>query len=239
MSLSIPDMNKDQILVVIPARSGSKGLVDKNIKDFNGTPLVVKAVSQALRLFDKEQVYLSTDSESYKDIVFKHTGLDHKYIRPSELSLDSSTNREYVLHLIDYLKEEKHLVFKWVLILQCTSPLRQDFHLEEAMKLLDESVDMIASVNITDKNPYYVQRTINSEGHLKPLFKEKFTRRQDCPEVYELNGVLFYINIASLTAKKIEDFDYVIPYLNEKKYSLDIDDINDFLIAENLERLTL
>lgn len=236
MKSSIPKEVKDQILVVIPARSGSKGLVDKNIKDFNGTPLVVKAVAQALRLFNKDQVYLSTDSEEYRNLVFQHTGLDHSYLRPAELSVDTSTNKEYALDLLDSLSEEDKGKFKWILILQCTSPLRQDFHLEEALQLIDEAHDMVTSVHLTDSNPYYVQRTIAEDGTIKPLFKEKFTRRQDCPVVYELNGLLYYINIDSLRNKNIEDFDKVLPYLTDKKYGLDIDDIDDFLIAEHVER---
>ena len=227
-------INKREILVVVPARSGSKGLIDKNIRLFDNEPLVVRTIKQANEIFEPEQVFLSTDSKNYLNIVKKYTNFKYDYIRPKKLSKYDSTNKEYLLDIIDYSKNVLQLKFSWILILQCTSPLRKNSHIDQAIESIEDDVDMITSVHLTDSNPFYLHRLVDEKNNLVPLFDNKFTRRQDCPKVYELNGLFHLINIKSLKNKNINEFKNVKPVFIEKQYSIDIDDYFDFKIAERL-----
>ena len=107
-------VNKSEILVVVPARSGSKGLIDKNIRLFDNEPLVVRTIKQANEIFEPEQVFLSTDSKNYLNIVKKYTNFKYDYIRPKNLSEDDSTNKEYLLDIIDYSENVLQLKFSWI-----------------------------------------------------------------------------------------------------------------------------
>ena len=227
-------VNNNEILVVVPARSGSKGLKDKNIKLFDNEPLVVRAIKQAYEIFEPYQVFLSTDSKHYLEIVKKYTELKYNYLRPKNISGDNSTNKDYLLDIIDYSENLLNIKFSWVLILQCTSPLRKNNHILEAVNSMKQGIDMITSVHLTDSNPFYLHRFVDKKNNLVPLFNNKFTRRQDCPKVYELNGLFHLININSLKNKNINEFKNVKPVFIDKQYSIDIDDHIDFKIAERL-----
>ena len=224
----------NNILVIIPARSGSKGLKNKNIKLFNNEPLLLKSVKQAQRLFKNNQILISTDSEEYKKLIEQNTDIKVSELRPKNISKDESTNEQYLFHLIDKIDKNR---FKWILLLQVTSPLRQDFHIKEALKLIDNESDMIASVNLSSSNPFYVQRLIDKEGRLIKLFKKNYKNRQACPNVYELNGVLFLINIISLIKyKKTSHNKRIKPYFIEPRSGYDIDNNDDFEIAHMIEK---
>lgn len=232
-------MNKkySDVLVIIPAREGSKGLVDKNIKPFNGVPLVLKTLYQALRLFPKENVFVSTDSEKYKRIIESTTNFLVKELRPQSLSDDTASNDGYISHALRLLSDE--LNPKWLLILQCTSPLRSDNDIKDIVELRNEDTDLISSVFKTENNPYYLHRTVNQSGYLRPLIKNDFRRRQDCPVVYELNGAMFLLNIKSFIANDHSMFglDRVKPFIMPHERSIDIDNELDFELAEFMEHI--
>lgn len=227
----------DDILVIIPARSGSKGLPDKNIKEFNGEPLVVKTLKQALRIFPKENIFISTDSSKYQSIIAQHVKFQIKELRPSKLSNDDSNNDGYISHALSLTKE--NIKLKWALILQCTSPLRTDKDIYGIINRRNKNIDLISSVFSTKSNPYYLHRIINPEGYLQPVLQNNFRRRQDCPEVYELNGAMFLLNINSFRANDHTMFNLkkTIPYKMPIERSLDIDTEFDFKMAELVELL--
>ncbi len=220
-------------LVVIPARSGSKGLKNKNIKPFNGKPLITWTVEAAKKVFDKSDICISTDSENIAQIVYDETGIKAPFLRPDNLSGDHASSREFMLHAIEYY-ESKGYSYKWIVMLQCTSPLRNEKHLEEALTLVEDDLDMLISVYETDSNPYYLHRLISEDNRLIPLFKNSFTRRQDCPKVYELNGAIYVISVDSIKSYEISDFKNVKPYIMDKKHSIDVDDEIDFKLSEFL-----
>lgn len=227
---------KNKILVVVPARSGSKGLKDKNIKLFHNEPLVVRAIKQAHEIFEKDQVFLSTDSKRYLAIVKKHTDLTSNYIRPKNLAKDNSTTKDYLIDIIGHAQRLSKNKYTWVLILQCTSPLRKNGHIIKAMNAIKNGVDMVTSVHLTNSNPFYLHRLIDDDNNLRALLPGKFTRRQDCPSVYELNGMFHLISISSLEQKEIEDFKVIKPVIIDRKYCIDIDDELDFMMAEFLNK---
>ena len=219
-------------LVVIPARSGSKGLPDKNIKVLNGKPLIHYSIEVAQQIFDNEDICISTDSDEYIKIAEK-TGLRIPFVRPETLSTDNATTQDVLLHCLDFY-EQKGVFYDYILLLQPTSPFREKKHLEDILMENNEDCDMIVSVKETDSNPYYVLLEENEEGYLKKLMKGEFTRRQDCPKVYEYNGSMYLISVKSLKNTLITNFKKIRKYEMHSKYSIDIDNQLDFDFAEFL-----
>jgi len=219
-------------LVVIPARSGSKGLPDKNIKVLNGKPLIHYSIEVAQQIFSNEDICISTDSDEYIKIA-QQRGLNVPFVRPENLSTDKATTQDVLLHSLDFY-EKKGVFYDYILLLQPTSPFREKKHLEDILMENNEGCDMIVSVKETDSNPYYVLLEENEEGYLKKLMKGKFTRRQDCPKVYEYNGSMYLINTKSLKNTLISNFKKIRKYEMHSKYSIDIDNQLDFDFAEFL-----
>lgn len=222
------------ILVIIPARSGSKGIKDKNIIDFNGEPLVVRTTKQALRIFKKEQIFISTDSAEYADIIFKHTGIKTSSLRPKNISGDGSTNDEYIFHALSTCDSKK---YDWILILQCTSPLRHDDIILNVLNEIDHSnyFDMITTINVVHSNPYYVHRILKDDGSIEPLFlNSNYINRQECPVVHELNGAVFLINKESLLKKNRKNW-RIKGVEMSREFAIDIDENFDLQVAKILD----
>lgn len=119
-------------------------------------------------------------------------------------------------------------------MLQPTSPFRKPKHILEAIGLYKGKVDMVASVKATKANPYFTLFEKNERNHLRPIKQSTFTRRQDCPEVYELNGAVYVINTDSLKTKGMANFDFIIPYEMDRLASTDLDEELDWKWAEFL-----
>lgn len=219
------------MLAVIPVRGGSKRIPGKNIKLLGNKPLIQYTLDATSVIFRKEQVIVSTDSNEIKNVVNK-LGWRVPFLRPKELSTDSAGTYEVLLHAIDFLekKGEKHDV---LVLLQATSPFRNSDHIKEALALYEPDLDMVVSVKETSANPYYLLREENEEGYLVPS-KTSPLDKKDLPKVWELNGAIYIINIASLKQKPINKFEKVKKYCMDDISSLDIDTHLDWLVAESI-----
>lgn len=217
-------------LVLIPARGGSKGIPGKNIKVLNSRPLIYYTLDAACEVTSSENICVSTDSDEIIQVV-KEYGLDVPFKRPGDLSTDTASSYEVILHAIDFY-ERAGIKYNRVVLLQPTSPFRTGTHIREALSLYHSSLDMVASVKITHGNPYYYLFEENSEGLLYRSKSGSFTRRQDCPVVYELNGAIYIMNIQSLKIKPHTKFSRIKKYVMTEENSLDIDTKYDWIIAE-------
>lgn len=224
-----------RILFLIPARGGSKGLPDKNIKKIAGKPLIYYSIDAAkFFLDDQVMICVSTDSEKIKKKVEDY-GMKVPFIRPSEISTDEASSESVMLHALNfYRKNGKE--FDLLILLQPTSPLRNSRHISEALRLYNQSLDMIVSVKQTKSNPYFNLFEENKNGYLKRSKKNNFTRRQDCPNIYELNGAIYIINVNSLLKKGFLKLDKVKKYIMSEIDSVDIDTQQDL---ENAEKFVL
>lgn len=218
-------------LVVIPARGGSKGVPKKNIKLLNDKPLINYTIDAAQEIFDNEIICITTDSEEIKNVVESTTSLKVPFLRPKELAVDNAGTYEVLLHAIDFY-EKKGYIADTLILLQPTSPFRTSTHIQEAMKLYSKDIDMVVSVKETKSNPYYVLFEENEDGYLSKSKEANFIRRQDCPDVWELNGALYIINIKSLKTGSISTFSKSIKYVMNEIDSVDIDTIIDWKLAE-------
>lgn len=218
-----------KILFLIPARGGSKGLPDKNIKLLNGKPLICYTIDAAREVGNDADICVSTDDEMIVAVVERY-GLTVPFVRPSELAKDSSSSEEVIKHTIEFY-ESRGKLYDYIVLLQPTSPLRTGRHLSEALKLINNDTEMIVSVKETDASPYYVLFEEDANGILHKSKEGVFTRRQDCPKVYELNGAIYIIKISKIKERGLSGLQKV-KYVMDKKCSIDIDDIIDFKLSE-------
>lgn len=219
-----------KLLVVIPARGGSKGVPGKNTKELDGVPLIQYTIDAALAHFDAAKICVTTDSEEIKQVV-ESRNLEVPFLRPIELATDTAATYEVLLHALDYYKINGYEA-DTVMLLQPTSPFRTAKHIKEALQLYTEDLDMVVSVKETSANPYYVLMEENDQGFLEKSKKGDFKRRQDCPTVWELNGAIYIINVESLRNGPLDSFTRVVKYEMDEQSSHDIDTMSDWLYAE-------
>ena len=217
-------------LIVIPARGGSKGVPGKNIKLLNGIALINYTIEAARSMFSDEVICVSTDDVQIKEVV-EEIGLKVPFLRPEELATDTAGTYEVLLHAIDQY-EKKGYFPDTLILLQATSPFRTGKQIEEALKLFDSDCEMVVSVKETKSNPYYILREENEEGWLEQFKESKFTRRQDCPKVYELNGAIYIMSVKALKKKALSEFVKVRKFEMNEVSSHDIDTMIDWKISE-------
>lgn len=217
-------------LYLITARGGSKGIPGKNIKPLGGKPLIAYTIEAAKGVGAIEDICLSTDSAEIITTA-ESFGLKVPFQRPAELATDTASSESVILHALDFYTK-KGVQYDVVVLLQPTSPFRTAKHIQEAMKLFRDDIDMVVSVKETKANPYYLLTEENAEGFLMKSKEGNFTRRQDCPPVYEYNGAIYVINVRQLRARGLAGFTKRVKYVMDEYASVDIDDELDWIIAE-------
>jgi len=221
------------ILALIPARGGSKGLPGKNIKLLNGKPLIAYSINSALSAKRISKTVVSTDDKTIADISKKH-GAEVPFMRPENLASDTASSRDVIIHTLDFFKQAM-VEFDYLVLLQPTSPFRKEGDIDQAIDTaIETNADLVVSAFETSSNPYYVLFEENENGHLKTSKSGTFTRRQDCPKVYELNGSIYVFKTEALRQNNDLKFDKTVKFLMDKAYSVDIDTIEDFEYAEYL-----
>lgn len=220
-----------KILVIIPARGGSKGIPGKNIKPLNGKPLIYYTIDCARAICADEDICVSTDDEKIISVVEKY-GLKVPFIRPTELATDTAGTYEVLLHALNFYEQQgKH--FDVVLLLQNTSPFRKAEHVMEALRLYTPEIDMVVSVKECAANPYYCVFEENQEGYLHiSKGNGNIIRRQDAPKVYEYNGAIYVINVDSLKQMPLYAFPRRVKFVMDAESSIDLDTMLDWKMAE-------
>lgn len=219
------------VLVVIPARGGSKGIPYKNIKPLNGKPLICYSIDVARQFTSDENICVTTDDDKIIEVV-ENYGLNVPFKRPDYLATDTCGSNEVIQHAWQFYAD-KGKRYDAVLLLQPTSPFRKVEFLKEAVALYDDSIDMVTSVKLSSCNPYYDGFEENAEG-LLTISKGDGTieRRQDAPSVWQQNGSIYVINPKSLVEKGMGAFTHIRKYAMPEVYSVDLDTILDWKMAE-------
>lgn len=219
-------------LVIIPARGGSKGVPRKNIKLLGGKPLIQYTIEAVREIFPDELICVSTDDEEIKRVV-ESLDLKVPFLRPPELSTDQAGTYEVLLHAIDSYEKTGYYP-DTLILLQATSPFRTGQHIKEALELFDNNCEMVVSVKETKANPYSVLREENSDGWLEKSKPGDFTRRQDVPKVWELNGAIYIIHINTIKEIHLNKLTRIKKYVMDEIVSHDIDTGFDWIIAETI-----
>lgn len=221
-------------LVIIPARGGSKGVPEKNIKLLNGKPLIHYTIEAAREVFKDDEICVTTDDLEIKNVAEK-TGLKVPFLRPQELALDNSGTYEVLLHAIQFYEEKKYYP-DTIILLQPTSPFRTSNQIKEAIEEYTDDIDMVVSVKETKSNPYYILFEENERGFLEKTKEANFTRRQDCPKVWEYNGAIYVINIETLKKVPLNKFKRIKKYEMDEFSSHDIDTLFDWEVATTIAK---
>lgn len=219
-------MEINDTLFIIPARGGSKGLPRKNILPINGKPMICYTIDAARGVTSDENICVSTDDLEIKRVVEDY-GLKVPFLRPAELATDTAGTREVLLHAVDFYQNEFNRHFSKICLLQPTSPLRTAQHIIEAHRLWDDDLDMVVSVKESKANPYFNLFEEQENGFLKKSKAGNYLRRQDAPKAWEYNGAIYFINIQSLQAKPIAEFEKVKKYVMSEESSVDVDNLVD------------
>lgn len=220
-------------LAIIPARSGSKGLKDKNIKLLNGIPLLAYSIQEAQESEMFEEIMVSTDSTEYANLARKY-GAAVPFLRSKQQSTDSAGSWDVVCEvLLQY--QETGRKFDSVCLLQPTSPLRSPQDIKNGYELLEQkNADAITAVCEMDHSPVW-SMLLPQDGSLKVFRKQSVNApRQKLPTYYRINGALYIrkIQYSQQSILVLEEKEYA--YIMERKRSIDIDTMDDFKYAEFL-----
>ena len=224
-------------IAIIPARSGSKGLPDKNIKLLHDKPLLAYSIEAAEKsgLFDC--IHVSTDSERYEQIAREY-GADVPFLRNEELSGDTAGSWDVVRWVLrQYAARGQR--FDIVTLLQPTSPLREAEDIKQAYHLFEEkAADAVVSVCEMDHSPLW-SNTLPEDGRMDGFLDQVADAgRQQLPTYYRINGAIYMLRTALLAEGapglyREGTYAYVMP----KERSVDIDDALDFAIAETILKM--
>ena len=222
-------INSKKIIGIILARGGSKRLPGKNIKDFCGKPLIEWSIEAAKRSKHIDDVVMSTDLEDIGKVA-QEFGVE--YIkRPDALASDTATSEDALIYVLKTLTKK----YDYFIYLQPTSPLRTTQHIDEALEIFEKSpfAETLISVTKVDKNPYWIQK-INKKGFIENYFcsSNKFLIPKD--NLYFPNGAIFIGKENEFLRSKKLYTSRTIPYIMDKKFSVDIDDEGDLHFAEYL-----
>lgn len=235
------------IVALIPARSGSKGIIHKNIKLYKGIPLLAHSIKIAKECKYINEVYVSTDSEEYANIAIEY-GAQTTPLRPKNISDDLSPDIDTFLHFLDMFDKD----IGWCMPFKSTMPdiiihLRPTYPnrtLELLNKCIEEfinnyhnydSLRTVVPINKTPYKMYYIENT-TLKPYIKnhPLFKEPYNQaRQHFPTTYLHNGCIDIIKTDIIIRKSLLSGQNIYPFIMNEDEIDDIDDLNDFTSSEN------
>lgn len=228
---------KNKILGIIVARGGSKSIPRKNIKLFAGKPLIAWSIEVGLKSNVLDRLIVSTDDQEIADIS-KNFGAEIPFIRPKELALDTTPTLPVLQHAVSFLKESGYSS-DYVLLMEPTSPCRQPFHLQEAVRILEKtSADSIVALGEVPKHfsPAW-QFNLNQDNKIELCngknIKNIIRRRQELPVTYFRNGAFYIFKTKLLFAVEPSLYgEDVRGYVIDSEYSADIDSPEDWEVAE-------
>lgn len=223
-----------KVIAIIPARGSSKGLPGKNIKALCGKPLIVWTIQVALKSKFIDELVVSTDSQQIADIA-RAAGASVPFLRPAELATDKAPTIDAVDHALDYFSSKKDQTFDYVVLLEPTSPLREDDDIDNMLLKLHasaESFDSIVSVGEVGEHPSIMKR-LNGD-RMEPFCPElaQTTRRQDNVPAYFPYGVAYIAKTISLLDEKTFYTRRCMSFPIKRYQNYEIDDIYDLLCVE-------
>lgn len=222
-------------IAIIPARSGSKGVKDKNIRDLDGLPLISYSIKAALQSEEFDEVMVSTDSEKYAEIAMQH-GAKVPFLRSIENATDVASSWDMICEVLEnYARMGKE--YDTFCLLQPTSPLRTATDIKNAYRLFREKADFaVVSVCEAEHSPLWCGHLPESgefDGFLNP---DNLQQRQAGKKFYRLNGAIYIVDIERFRTNKNLYQKGSFAYVMSQERSVDIDTEIDFQLAELLMR---
>lgn len=225
------------IIAIVPARAGSKGLVNKNLKKLNGIPLVAWSINAGLNSRFIDKVVVSTDSLEIQEVAINY-GAESPILRPKDLASDESQTHDAVDHMLTYYKNELNEEFDFVVLLEPTSPLRTFEDIDNSIQKLANhkiATSLVGVGKCEAQHPDFLVR-ISDDGIVSSLSGQKVEskRRQEITDVFFLDGSIYISKVSSLNLFKSFYQQYTLAFEFPKWKNFEIDDSTDFLIVEKL-----
>ncbi len=222
------------VIAVITARGGSRGLPRKNVLPLAGKPLIAHSIAVAKQAHRVKRVILSTDDEEIM-AVGREYGAEVPFVRPPELSTADAAHIDVMLHVVSWLEEYGDLPDA-VLLLQPTTPLRSPADLDGAIELMESTgCPAVVGVSPAESHPYLTYK-VDGKGELIGFIDHglRYPRRQDLPPAYTLNGALYLNRCTSLRETQMFQPPGAFGWIMPPERSVDIDTLEDFAHAESL-----
>jgi CMP-N-acetylneuraminic acid synthetase len=221
-------------IALICARGGSKGLPDKNILPLAGVPLIGWAIKAAKNVERISRVIVSTDSEQIAQIA-KEFGAEVPFMRPGVLSGDNSPEWLVWKHAVEYL--EKNIEFDGLVVIPTTAPLRNIEDINLCINKFEKGKsDIVITVTEAHRSPYFNMVKIDVEGNTSLVIQNenKFTRRQDSPQLFDVTTVAYVVKPTFVKENEGIFEGRVASIEVPAERAIDIDSLMDFKIAECL-----
>ena len=225
-----------KFLAIIPARGGSKRLLNKNILNLIDKPMITYSIEAGLNSKYIDEVIVSTDSKKIADIS-KQFGAKIPFIRPSILATDTATSFDVVKHTIEFYKNNLNKEFDYLILLQPTSPLRDEKSIDEAIEFIfEKSADCVISVCEAEHSPLWMN-SLESDLSMENFIPKEIEnlRSQDLKKYYRINGAIYIVEVNKfLNEKTLFLKKNSFAFIMSKENSIDIDEEIDFKLAEVL-----
>lgn len=225
-----------RILAIIPARGGSKGIPRKNIINVAGKPLIAWSIEAGKKSKYIDRILVSTEDEEIRKISMDY-GAEVPFLRPMELAQDNTSSVDTIVDVIMKLRNIDSSEYDYILLLQPTSPLRNENQIDESIDMLMNNIDKYDSlISVTElEHPVYWNRLIDDSGKLNSFMeydKNKNYRRQDFSKTYRLNGAIYIIKTDKFLSGRSFETKDTLAYVMDRRTSIDIDCMEDLELAE-------
>lgn len=222
------------VLAIVPARGGSKGLPGKNIRPLCGKPLVSWTIEKAKKSRYLDSVLVTTDDVEIADIA-RAAGAHVPFIRPAALATDVASTYDVIRHALAHAREVEGREYDFVVLLEPTSPLREDDDIDRMLELLvrrSSEFDAIVSVGEVTEHPSIMKRLV--EDRMEPFCAElaQTTRRQDNAAAYFPFGVAYIAKTSALLGENTFYTRRCTHFTIQRYQNYEIDDIYNFLCVE-------
>ncbi|MBI4118605.1 MAG: acylneuraminate cytidylyltransferase family protein [Parcubacteria group bacterium] len=228
---------ESNIVAIIPARGGSKGIPGKNIIPLGGKPLIAYSIETAKRSKLISRIIVTTDDEKIAAVAREY-GAEVPFIRPAELAQDDTLPAPVLKHALEFLRDKEGVTPDIVVWLEPPCPFRTAEEVDRAIVALqnDPEADSLRSVIEPFQNPFK-SWTIGEGGYLSPLIDVKGQSlhtgpRQKTQKVYWQNGAIFLVKYDTIMKKGNFFGDKILPYVLESDRFIDIDKKEDLILAE-------
>lgn len=221
-------INNNKIIAIIPARGGSKGIKNKNIRKVNNKHLIGYTIEEAKKSNYIDEIIVSTDSKKIAE-VSKMYGANVPFLRPKIYASDTSKTIDAIVFTLEELSKQGNR-YDILVLLQPTQPLRTVIDIDKCLEqfILYDKKSTVSVSKVEDHPILY--RTINNDKTLNKMLSISSTcRRQDMPDYYKVNGCI-YINSVDEVNNNLSFNDNIMGYIMSEEHSLDIDEYKDLYL---------
>ena len=223
-----------KILFVVTARGGSKGVPRKNIKLLGGMPLIAYKIIAAQKCRYEKRILVSTDDEEIAKVGRKY-GAEVPFMRPAELSTDSASSADVVLHAMNWIKDNSKEKYDYVCLLEPSSPFASYKDFDKAFELIQEAdADTLLGMKEVDVTSNFIH-SLDEDGKLSEFYYAikdlKSIRRQDQAKEYTMNGCMYIAKWDYFMKNKLFHSENSVPNIMSEENSIEIDTMLDYEIA--------